>query len=200
MEKSLPAFVAAVLTLIAFVPYGRAILNGSTKPHVFSWVIWGLVTVLAFLAQLAKGGGLGAWVVGLSGVLSVTIAIVAWAKRADVGITRIDWCFLACALLSLPCWFFTRDALWAVVVLTMVDVLGFGPTVGKVWRRPHSESLGFFALFFARNLFVIGALENYSLATVLFPAAIGAVCLVVMTLIVVRRRQLRPVTASPAER
>jgi hypothetical protein len=70
-----------------------------------------------------------------------------------------------------------------------VDLLGFGPTVRKVNVHPYSESLLFFALFAARNSFVVMALENYSIATVLFPAAIAAACVLLMALIVYRRHE-----------
>ncbi|MDD2701547.1 MAG: hypothetical protein PHH36_09945 [Sideroxydans sp.] len=75
-------------------------------------------------------------------------------------------------------------------MLTVVDLLGFGPTLRKVYVAPHSESLGFFGLFAVRNSIVVIALENYSVATVLFPAAIAAACVLLMLLVAFRRRQL----------
>jgi len=48
----------------------------------------------------------------------------------------------------------------------------------------------FFALFLARNLIVIIALENYSVTTVLFPAVIAAACTALILLITYRRRVL----------
>ena len=36
--KLLFSSLAIALTLLAFVPYIRSILAGTTKPHVFSWV------------------------------------------------------------------------------------------------------------------------------------------------------------------
>src|SRR5690606_38246789 len=101
----------------------------------------------------------GAWPIGVSGVITIRIAFLAYVKRSDIAITRTDWVFFVSALSSLPLWYFTSDPLWAVVVLTIVDVLGFGPTIRKVYRFPHSESLLFFALFAVRNFIVIMALE-----------------------------------------
>ena len=40
--KELLSAVAIVLTFVAFFPYIRAIINGAIKPHVFSWIIWGM--------------------------------------------------------------------------------------------------------------------------------------------------------------
>lgn len=85
---------------------------------------------------------------------------------------------------SLPFWYFTADPLWAVIILTAVDVLGFGPTVRKAYSHPFEENLTFFLIFMVRNLVVITALELHSLTTVLFPAVIAAACfaLIIMTL------------------
>ncbi|MFY9270540.1 MAG: hypothetical protein WAO55_12435 [Candidatus Manganitrophaceae bacterium] len=188
--KEILSAVAIVLTFAAFVPYIRTIISGTTKPHVFSWVIWGTTTLVVFLAQLEGKGGVGAWPIGVSGSITIFVAFVAYVKRADITITKTDWLFFASAMSSLPLWYLTSDPLWTVVVLTIVDVLGFGPTVRKVYRFPHSESMLFFSLFAARNLLVIMALEDYSVTTVLFPAVVAAACMLLMAMVTYRRRAI----------
>ena len=188
--KELLSAVAIALTLVAFFPYIRTIITGANKPHVFSWVIWGVTTFVVFLAQLEDNGGAGAWPIGVSGSITLFIALLAYTKRADIAITKTDWLFFVAAVSALPFWYFTSDPLWAVVILTTVDVLGFGPTARKAYIFPHSESLLFFSLFAARNLIVIMALENCSVTTVLFPAVIAAACMLLMAMITYRRRAL----------
>ncbi len=188
--KELLSGVAIALTFLAFFPYIRSIMQGKIKPHVFSWVIWGATTFIVFLAQLDDNGGAGAWPIGVSGVITIYVAITAFINRSDISITRTDWVFFITAMSSLPFWYFTSDPLWAVVILTTVDVLGFGPTVRKAYISPFDEQLTFFALFMARNSVVIMALENYSLTTVLFPAAIAAACLLLILMVSYRRRVL----------
>ena len=83
--------LSIALTIIAFYPYLRGILQGNIKPHVFSWVIWGTTTFVVFLAQLKANGGVGAWPIGISGVITILIAISAYAKRADIAISKVDW-------------------------------------------------------------------------------------------------------------
>lgn len=188
LYKELLSTAAIALTFLGFYPYLRGIIQDTIKPHVFSWVIWGSTTVVVFLAQLQAGGGVGAWPIGISGVITALIAVLAYIKRADITITRSDWLFLAAALSSLPLWYATSDPTWAVVLLTCVDLLGFGPTVAKAYAAPHSESLTFFGLFAIRNGLVVMALESYSVATILFPAALAAACVLLVLLIVHRRR------------
>ena len=189
LYKEILSASAIVLTFAAFYPYVRGIFQGAVKPHVFSWVIWGTTTFVVFLAQLEARGGVGAWPIGVSGSITMLIAMLAYVKRADVAITKTDWLFFSAAMSSLPLWYLTSDPMWAVVVLTAVDLLGFGPTVRKANASPYSESLTFFALFAVRNSIVVMALENYSVATVLFPATIAAACVLLMALIVYRRHE-----------
>jgi len=189
-NKEIFSIVAIALTFIAFLPYIRSILHGTTKPHVFSWVIWGSTTFVVFLAQLADKGGAGAWPIGVSGIITIYVALLAYMKKSDSTITRTDWVFLIVAMTSLPFWYLTSDPLWAVLILTTVDVTGFGPTFRKAYYRPLEEKLTFYMIFVARNFFAILALEHYSLTTVLFPAATAIACIMLILMATFRRRIL----------
>jgi hypothetical protein len=189
LKESLSA-AAIVLTFAIFVPYIRSILSGATKPHVFSWVIWALGTFVVFLAQLAGSGGVGAWPIGVSGVITAYIAVLAYRRKTDTSVTRTDWIFLIAALGALPCWLLTADPLAAVVILTAVDLAGFGPTFRSAYVRPHDERMGFYGLAAVRNLLAILALEHYSATTVLFPAAVGLACAVFVVMVGYRRKLL----------
>jgi hypothetical protein len=188
--KEFLSALAIALTFIAFIPYIKATICHQIKPHVFSWLIWSMTTGVVFVAQLNEGGGVGAWPIGVSAIITIGIALLAYMKRADIRITWIDWSFLIAALSSLPLWYFMSDPVWTVILLTTVDVLGFGPTVRKAYSLPYSESLLFFTLFALRDVLVLLALEKYSLSTILFPAAIATSCAIVVLIICYRRRTL----------
>jgi len=188
--KQLFSAAAIAITFIAFYPYIRLIFQNAVKPHVFSWVIWGTTTFIVFLAQLEDGAGVGAWPIGISAIITLFIAYMAFIKRTDIAITKTDWLFFIIAMSSIPFWYVTSDPLWAVIILTIVDILGFGPTIRKIHAQPYSESLMFFSLFLTRNLLVIAALESYSLTTVLFPAIIALACMLLNITIMYRRSVL----------
>lgn len=187
LSKEVFSAAAMILTFLAFYPYVRAILRGQTRPHVFSWIIWGAGTFVVALAQLADGAGVGAWPIAVSGVITVGVALLALTRFADTRFTRMDWMFLILALSALPLWYLTATPLSAVIVLTAVDLLGFGPSVRKAYDRPYEENAVFFTLGAVRNGFVVLALENYSWTTVLFPAAVGMACLLFVALLLGRR-------------
>lgn len=187
LSKEAFGLIALILTFVAFYPYIRAILREQTKPHVFSWFIWAVGTVIVFIAQLSDGAGIGAWPIGVSGLITFGVALLALKKAADTTIVRMDWVFLALAASALPLWFLTNTALSAVIILTLVDLLGFGPSMRKAYDAPHEENALFFSIGALRNVFVLLALENYSWTTALFPAAVGAACGLFVILILGRR-------------
>ena len=188
MYKEIIGIIAIAITIIAYIPYIRSIMNGKTKPHVFSWVIWGLVTFIVFLAQIDDGGGIGAWSIGVSGVFSIYVAVLAFIKKSDITISKIDWSFFIVAIISVLLWPITSDPLYSVLLLTTIDVCGFAPTFRKSYALPFSEPLLFFVIMTARNIISAIALENYSITTMFFPIVTGIAGLIFILMVVYRRR------------
>jgi hypothetical protein len=188
--KELLAAAAILITFAMYVPYIRSIRAGRTKPHVLSWTTWTLGTFVVFFAQLADDGGVGAWPIGVSGLVTGYIAVLAYRSRTETATGRVDWAFLAIALAALPCWLLTSNPLVAVALLTGVELAGFGPTFRFAFAHPREERISFYSLGALRNTLVILALEHYSLTTVLFPTAKGVTCVILVAMIAFRRNAL----------
>ena len=189
--KEIFSAIAIAITFIAFIPYIRSIHQGKTKPHAFSWIIWASVTFIVFLAQLSDHGGAGAWPIGVSGLITLYVAFLAYTIKSDRMISNIDWLFFILAMASLPLWYFTSNPLWSVMILTTVDLLGFVPTFRKSYNYPYEEQLTFFNLIASRNLIAIIALENYSVTTLLFPAATAIACILLVIMVIIRRTKIK---------
>jgi len=187
--KEVFSALAIGLTLWAFIPYIRSIYRGKTKPHVFSWLIWGSTTFIVFLAQLEDGAGLGAWPIGVSGIISMAVAWLAFGQHQNYHISNWDWYFFIIAMTAIPIWYLTNNPLWAVLILTTIDVIGFGFTFKKAHAKPFEESLTFYNIMTVRNGLAILALEHYSVTTVLFPAALALIAIVFVGMVLVRRKQ-----------
>jgi len=188
--KAALSAIAFIVTIALFAEYIRSVRVAETVPHVFSWVIWAAGTLIVCLAQLADGAGVGAWPIGFSGCITGYIAYLAYRKRHQSSIKPLDWVFLVLAVFALPAWWLASDPLWAVVLLTSADVVGFGPTFRRAYHHPHQEHAKFFALGAFRNLLVVFALERYSWTTMLFPTAVGIACLALACLLYVRRMSI----------
>lgn len=71
--KYLIGIIAVILTFVGYVPYLRDTINGKTKPHVYSWFLWGFVTLIAFALQVSAGAGAGSLVTLAAAIVSLVI-------------------------------------------------------------------------------------------------------------------------------
>lgn len=177
--KEIIGFVTVILTFLVLFPYIIDIFQNKTKPHVFTWIIWAIATILVFFGQWQKGGGPGSWTTGVTGILTIFIALISF-KKGSKDITNSDKVIFIGALLTIIPWLLTKDPTLSVIILTIIDVLAFIPTIRKTIKDPRSETFISYFLNVFRHGLSIFALTNYNLATYIFPAA-----LVVMNLIVV---------------
>lgn len=160
-----------ILGLVSCIPYFISIFRKQTVPHVFSWLIWSLITAIAFAGQLYDGAGFGAWTTGLNTVTCFLVFVLA-ARQAEKNIARSDWiCFLL-ALSAIPIWLITKQPLYSVLLVTCIDALGFYPTFRKSWHQPWQENLPTWFLAGLMYATSILAFDRYTLVTTLYPATL----------------------------
>ena len=174
--------ITVTLTFIALYPYIFDIFRGKTKPHVFTWLVWAIVTILVFLGQWQKGGGPGSWTTGVTGILTIFIALIS-IKKGSKDITKLDVVMFVGALLGIIPWLLIKDPTLSVVILTIIDVLAFVPTIRKTNNNPESETFVSYVLHAIRHSLSIVALKNYNLATYIYPASLAVMNLVVIYVI-----------------
>lgn len=75
--KPTTAAVSILMTLVGYFYYFRDIFAHKTKPHAYTWLVWFLLTAVAFIAQLQDNGGPGAYVTGLTAAVSFIIFLLA---------------------------------------------------------------------------------------------------------------------------
>jgi len=186
--KQYLAAVAIILTFVGYLPYLLAILRNKAKPHAFSWFIWGITMSSVFVAQIYGGGGVGAASLGLSALIALGIAVISYLKKSDDTIAKMDWVFLCMALMAIPLWFFTANPLYAVMVLTIVDAIGYLPTLRKAYHKPFEENALVFFMMTISSIFALLALETYSLANMMFQVMIIIGNIIVISVLLIRRR------------
>lgn len=187
--RDIIGFSATVIALISYVPYFRDIFARKTKPHAFTWLIWGVLTGIAFVGQIAGHAGAGAWVTGITAFICLVIAALA-AVTGERNIVRLDWIALVGAGIALAVWFLTRGPLLSVILITVIDNLGFVPTLRKSYYQPAEETVSTFALSGFKWVLGILALEHISVVTALFPVSIVVASWLFVGMLLVRRRQL----------
>lgn len=182
---------AAALAIYCYVPYFIGIARGHTKPHIFTWFLWTVLTGIGFAAQISEGGGAGAWVTGTSAVMVGLVFLFAM-RRGERTITRSDWITFIGALTAIPLWYFTKDPLWSVLMIIMIDAMAFYPTARKSWHKPHEEVIQTYLLSGAKFMLGLIALEKLSLSTALYPAYLMTVNYAFVAMLVWRREKASP--------
>jgi hypothetical protein len=177
------------MALVSYVFYFRDIWAGKTKPHAFTWLIWTSLTAIGFAAQVADNGGPGAWVTGFTAAVSIVIFVVS-LFRGERNIIRSDWICLAGAGLAAGLWAVTDDALLAVILVSIIDALGFAPTFRKSFRRPYEETLIAYVLSALKFVLALFALDNFTAVTALYPASLVLMNGAFALMLVIRRRQV----------
>ncbi|MBI5531010.1 MAG: hypothetical protein HY918_05965 [Candidatus Doudnabacteria bacterium] len=188
--KTIVSVIAIALTFIGYAPYIIDIFKGKTKPHVFSWLIWGIITSIIFALQINAGGGIGSYV-----TLSVSlISFFIFFKALPSGrkqITAIDVIFLFLAIISIPIWLVVKQPVLSIVLLSTIDMLGFAPTVRKSWVDPYSETLSLYTITTFRHALSILGLAHYSIITWLFPGTWVIANALFAIMLIVRRKSMR---------
>lgn len=184
------AVAGSALGLLSFVFYFKDIFRGLTKPHIFTWIVWTLLTGLTSLIQFSEGGGAGAWVAGVESLSCLGVAILAYSQ-GEKDITRIDWICFVGALLATAVWLLADQPLVAVLLIISADALGFAPTFRKSYTKPDEETVSMYTLSASHWILSIIALQALTLTTVLYPAVISLLDLTLVATLLTRRRQLK---------
>ena len=181
------AALGAAIGLASFVPYFRDIVRRTTKPHIFSWILWTILVGTTFFIQIAEGGGAGAWVTGVEALCCGAVAVFSYT-RGEKNITRSDWACFLIALIAIVLWRFAQAPLLATLFVIFADSLAFIPTFRKSLSKPHEEIASQYALSSLHWIFSILALQSFALTTWLYPAWIGTFDAVLVATLLIRRR------------
>jgi hypothetical protein len=182
--------LAVALGLFGYVLYTRGIIQGKVKPHAFTWFVWGLLTAIAFVAQITKGGGPGAWVTGVTAACSFGFALVGLGASSRMFIAKSDSVYFMLALLAIPVWFFTGNPLWSVIIITITDATAFAPTFRKAFLNPETENGWTYALSGLKFIVGLFALQSFTWTTALYPASLVLANFVFVIMLVWRRQWL----------
>lgn len=187
--KTILGIIAALLALFSSYLYIRDIFKGNTKPHTYTWLIWSIVTTIAFLGQWVSGGGAGSWATGVAAI--VTIGTLLLSLNGNYGtkdITNFDKICLVLAIISILPWLLVKSVLWSVILATLIDLIAFFPTMRKTWHAPKSESLGSMYVDAVKHALSMFSMGRYSVITLIYPLSVLITKFIIIGEIVFLRR------------
>lgn len=181
--------LAIAVGLIGYVPYFRTIFNGKTKPHAFSWLVWGVLTGIAYGGQIEGHGGPGSWITAFTALVCFTIFSLSLLK-GERDFPLADWLCLIGCFFAIILWIFTKNPLSAIIIITVVDMLAFVPTFRKSYLKPNSETSFTYTMSSLKFFIAIIALHRFSAVTVLYPASLVITNGVFVVMLLMRRNRL----------
>lgn len=168
MKETL-GLITVALSIIGHTPYIIDTYKRKTSPHIFTWMIWSIIVLLAFFGQWSQGGGAGSWSTGVTGLIVIIITVLA-LRNKNTEISQSDKIFFVLAILAIIPWYLTKDPTLSVIMATAIDAFAFIPTIRKTIKNPKSETFTTYALNIVRHSLSLVALANYNVATVIYPA------------------------------
>ncbi len=183
-------YLAVVIEIFSYVVYLFGIWKGKTKPHAFTWLVWGTLNIVAFVAVLISGGEAGSWVLGVNALFCFLISGIGfWQKHVEYD--KYDWLALTGALFGAFLWWLTKNPLYAVILVALSDATGSIPLFRKAYRAPFEENITAFAIGMIYYPIAILALNTLSLTTWLYPVVVFLLDGALVALVFVRRLKIK---------
>jgi len=165
--KQYISLIAVILTFISYIPYYRDILRNKTQPHIYSWSLWGLLTILIVALQIKGGAGSATYVTATAGLLCIGVVILG-LKNGKRDITKSDTVVAILGLIAIGFWLIVKQPVISIILIVVADILAFIPTVRKSWHKPHSETLSLYITNTFRFFLAFLAIKEYTILSSLW--------------------------------
>jgi hypothetical protein len=179
--KITAAIIATVIAVTAYIPYLLAMLKGKSKPHLYTWIGYFLVTIMVAIIQYMGGAGIGAIPITLSAIVNAVILFYCF-KLGTRDIVLIDKVCLAVSVIGIVAFAALNSRpLISLAIVTVAEVISFVPTFRKTRNDPYSESLPSYYLSLAKLVLIVVSLHTYDLLTISYPIVWGVVFVAFLT-------------------
>ncbi len=186
--KIIMGIIASLVVLFAYSSYIKDVFKGKVKPHVYSWLIWTLSAGVSSSLQIYGGAGSGAWPTIAVTILCFFIFLLS-LKNGKKYITKLDTLILILTIFSLALWLLVDKPILSSILMSIVIIGGFIPTIRKIWFEPLSETLFLYIVNASRHILSIFALAQFNFLTLFYPIVYLIGCLCVIFIASYRRKR-----------
>ena len=160
--------LAGVVAFLSFVPYIRHILTGTVRPERASWLIWAVLTSIAFFSNLAAGARAALWLPALAS-LGVLVVFALSIRFGMGGLAGRDTVALTMAAAGLAAWWVTKDPAYALLCTIAVDGIAAALTTWKSFEHPHTETYSVYVLLSLAGLLSAISVGRVDTMVVIYP-------------------------------
>jgi hypothetical protein len=165
--KIIASIISVIFGTISFIPYLKDIFSKKTQPHLYTWLIWTLTQGTATVALWYGNGGLGGLNLTIGTFLILCVCFFS-IKHGTKNITIHDTIILFISILAIIIWWQLKQPVLSIILVSVIDLLGYIPTYRKSYMHPWSENLLAWIGFSMGNIFAIAALDEYNFLTLTY--------------------------------
>ncbi len=188
--KLILSVLASLITIFAYYPYIRDIFKGKTKPHSITWLIWLITTGVATLGIWQGGGYFSAISMSILTLLVAFVFLLSF-KNKTTNITVSDLLILFLSFLSIFLWWKANNPVLAILLISLIDGLGYIPTFRKSFHSPYEETLIFWIAMFIAHIFILLSNEQYNLLTVPYVLTVILASSILIGILIFRRKIIK---------
>ena len=160
--------LAGVVGIADTIPYVRNTVRGTTRPHRGTWLILGVLAVVACLSQRADGASWSLVMAGAQAVLTSVIFLLS-IRHGEGGLSPTEVTMIALAGGGVVGWIVADEPVVATACVVMADLIAAAMMVPKAYRDPGSETLATFAFASLGGALAAGAVGAPDLSLLLYP-------------------------------
>lgn len=186
-------FIATLIGIIGAIPYLVDAYRRKTKPHRFAWLIFLVLSIIAFASQLQLGARASLIFYGWFVINNLLLLILSLRKNAGYGdITGLNVISIVLAVVAIILWKITNSPLIALVCVLVADGIGAVLILVKSYRQPYTETLTMWAFGSVATLLNVLAVGSIKPSLLAAPVQIFLFNVAIASVIVSRRRKRPP--------
>lgn len=135
------AVIGAVIASFGGIYYLYETITGKSKPNRITWLLWGLLPMITFVAQRVQGVEGLSWASFAAGFTPLLIVGASFLNKKAYWKTQpLDYILMVAAVLGIVLWFITKEPNIAILLVLIADLLASIPTIIKSFKHPETES------------------------------------------------------------
>ena len=165
--KIIFAVLSSIVGISCFIPYILDIFKGKTKPHSYSWFIWTVLQTIGAISMFSIGAGLGVISISIGAILCGFVFILS-LKYGTHNIKTFDVVCLVGSLIAIIFYFFLHSPILSILIITLVDFVGFLPTMRKAYEEPQTETISSYALSSFSSILALFAFSVFTFSNSIY--------------------------------
>ncbi|HKK98396.1 MAG TPA: hypothetical protein VJ928_09450 [Marivita sp.] len=168
--RAISGAIAALLSVIAFVPYITNTLRGHTRPQRACWLIWSVLSIISTFSLAYEGATASLGFSAAQAGCTTLVALIAIVRGQGAFLTKSDVGVLCLAGSGILLWYATDSAAYALVIAIIIGFIGGLLTIQKTYWFPDTETMSTWVLSFIAAGFALVAVGQYDWVLLAYPA------------------------------